>query len=218
MDDPGYASIESLERTRRSLHAVAELVMAGPQFDRSQSIELRVSEGGFTTSADPDLRIDCDALVAGGRRIALHGRTVAEVAADAGVPVRPLRDVYAVGPDLGADDRLDVDEAAARQIARAFALGDQAMQTVAPERPRILWPEHFDVGMDRDSVNYGVSPGDGFCSEPYAYVGPWNFADRDPGDADATFWNAPFGASRTIRELGDESGLLAFFEEGMRRA
>ncbi len=219
MNDPGNVTSESLERTRRSLHAVAELVMAGPQFDRSQSIELRVCEGGFTTSRDPDLRIDADTLVAGQRRIPLHGRSVAEVAADAGVTVRPLRDVYAAGPDLDADDRLEIDAAAARQIARAFAVGDQAMQTVAPDRPRVLWPEHFDVGMDRDEVNYGVSPGDAFCPEPYAYVGPWNFSDRVArSDEDAAFWNAPFGASRTIRELGDEAGVLAFFEEGMRRA
>ncbi len=218
MDDHETRSIESLERTRRALHVVAELVMAGPQFDRSQSIELRVCEGGFATSREPDLRVDCDALVARGRRIRLHGRSAAEVAADAGVTVRPLRDVYAVGPALGADDRLDVDEHAAREIARAFALGDRAMRALAPDQARILWPEHFDVGMDRDDVNYGVSPGDGFCPEPYAYVGPWNFADRVGGDeADAAFWNAPFGASRTIRELGDEAGLVTFFEEGMRR-
>ncbi len=219
MNDPETVTIESLERTRRSLHAIAELVMAGPQFDRSQSIELRVCDGGFTTSRDPDLRMDGDTLVAGGRRISLHGRSVAEVAADAGVSVRPLRDVYAVGPDLGPDDRLDLDEAAARQIARAFALGDRAMQAVAPDRPRVLWPEHFDVGMDRAEVNYGVSPGDGFCPEPYAYVGPWSFSERAATDAeDAAFWNAPFGASRTIRELDDEAGVQAFFEEGMRRA
>ena len=93
------------------------------------------------------------------------------------------------------------------------------MQTVAPDRPRVLWPEHFDVGMDRDEVNYGVSPGDGFCPEPYAYVGPWAFSGRAATDpADAAFWNAPFGASRTIRALGDEAGVLAFFEEGMHRA
>ena len=37
----------------------------------------------------------------------------------------------------------------------------------------VLWPEHFDVGITLDKVNYGVSPGDDDIPEPYAYVGPW---------------------------------------------
>ena len=43
---------------------------------------------------------------------------------------------------------------------------------------RVLWPEHFDVGIDANEVNYGVSPGDASCPEPYAYVGPWHFGER----------------------------------------
>jgi hypothetical protein len=42
-----------LAATRRSLHGVAELVMAGPQFRRSRSIQLRVVPGGFGTVAEP---------------------------------------------------------------------------------------------------------------------------------------------------------------------
>ena len=37
----------------------------------------------------------------------------------------------------------------------------------------VLWPEHFDLAIDVDEVNYGVSPGDGYHGAPYAYVGPW---------------------------------------------
>ena len=41
--------------TRRSLHGVAELVLAGPQYRTSGSIELRVTPGGFATTVAPDL-------------------------------------------------------------------------------------------------------------------------------------------------------------------
>ena len=43
----------------------------------------------------------------------------------------------------------------------------------APEAEPILWPEHFDVGLAVDEVNYGGSPGDVTHANPYAYVGPW---------------------------------------------
>jgi hypothetical protein len=60
-----------------------------------------------------------------------------------------------------------------------------------------------------DGVDYGVSPGDGYISEPYAYVNPG--AHRDEA-----FWNAPFGAARAMRELGgaDPDAVYAFFAEG----
>ncbi len=208
--------LSRLEHTRRSLHAVAELLLAGPQFEHSERIELRVTPGGFGTTQPPDLRVDGAELVAGDRRIGLDQATIASLAGAVAVSPRTLRDVYAVGPDLDEGATLDVDATAAHEIARAFELGDSALERLAPERPRVVWPEHFDVAIDADEVNYGVSPGDATCPEPYAYVGPWNFGDRD--DATDDFWNASFGASRTVRELGDQVGVLAFFTEGRERA
>jgi hypothetical protein len=61
-------------------------------------------------------------------------------------------------------------------------------------------------------VNYGVSPGDGFIGEPYAYVG---VGEVPPGDE---FWNAPFGAARPLRELDGADGAVAFFTAGRERA
>ncbi len=75
----------------------------------------------------------------------------------------------------------------------------------------MLWPEHFDVGISVNEVNYGISPGDGYLDEPYAYVGPWQ---RRQG----TFWNAPFGAARPIAELSDVDAVVAFLAEGRDRA
>ena len=215
MNDPADR-LARLEQTRKSLHVVAELLLAGPQFEQSKSIELQVASGGFGTTQPPDLRVDGSALVVGGRRLGLHGRTTAELAGEAGVSVRSLRDVYADGPDLDEGARLDVDDVAALEIARAFELGDEALAQLAPERKRVLWPEHFDVGIDVEEVNYGVSPGDAAHQEPYAYVGPWSFDEQSP--ASDPFWNASFGASRTIRELGDLDGVLAFFQQGRASA
>ncbi|OLP58852.1 hypothetical protein BJM39_25905 [Salmonella enterica subsp. enterica serovar Javiana] len=72
----------------------------------------------------------------------------------------------------------------------------------------MLWPEHFDIAVTLDRVNYGVSPGDETIASPYAYVGPWDRADGE-------FWNAPFGAARTLRELGSADAVLAFFRQGL---
>ena len=51
-----------LETTRLSLQAVAELLLAGPQFEQSKSIELRVLPGGFGTVTAPDVRFTVIAL------------------------------------------------------------------------------------------------------------------------------------------------------------
>jgi hypothetical protein len=216
MADPTTDRLVRLEQTRRSLHAVAELLLGGPQFEQSGSIELQVTMGGFGTTKAPDLRVDGAELVVGEQRVLLSGRSVAEVGAAVGIPPRNLRDVYAGGPDLGPEDELTIDVAAADEIAQAYAFGDGALAELDPTRPRVLWPEHFDVGIDAGEVNYGVSPGDGSCPEPYAYVGPWHFDER--GGRDDDFWNASFGASRTVRELGDQAGVLAFFRAGRGRA
>jgi hypothetical protein len=72
----------------------------------------------------------------------------------------------------------------------------------------VLWPEHFDVAITLDEVNYGASPGDGYLGEPYAYVGPF-----EPREGE--FWNAPFGAARPLRELDGE--ITAFFRAGRER-
>ena len=74
----------------------------------------------------------------------------------------------------------------------------------------MLWPEHFDVAIRVEGVNYGVSPGDGYLGEPYAYVG----VDPVPSDP---FWNAPFGAARPLADLPGVDAVVAFFEEASRR-
>ena len=195
----------TLDSTRRSLHGVAELVLAGPQYARSADIRLRVTKHGFSTVAEPALGIEADALVTPSGRFPLTG-SIAALAALAGVDPRDLRDVYAGGPNVDIHDEITVDERAARLILSAFSRGDAAMRQLAPEEP-VLWPEHFDVGVSFDKVNYGVSPGDSDFAEPYAYVGPWKLRT-------GPFWNAPFGAARLMRELPGVDDVLEFFSAG----
>jgi hypothetical protein len=76
----------------------------------------------------------------------------------------------------------------------------------------VLWPEHFDVAIRVHDVNFGVSPGDGFCAEPYAYVGVASVP------ADDKFWNAPFGAAVPLREFSDAPAVAGFFAAGRERA
>ncbi|MFG2039158.1 hypothetical protein [Dactylosporangium sp. NPDC048998] len=192
--------------TRRSLHGLAELVLAGPQHRASGTIRLRITEDGFATVAAPDLRVTADSLVVGGRRVPLAGRTLAEVADDAGVEIGAPRELYPDGSGAAPCDRVVLDGAA--EIIGGFVAGDAALRAMGGDAVAVLWPEHFDVGISLNEVNFGVSAGDGTIDEPYAYVGPWKPRSGD-------FWNVSFGAAHPLRELPD---LGAFFAEGRRRA
>jgi hypothetical protein len=195
--------------TRRSLHGLAELVLAGPQYRTCGRIELRASPGGFATVAEPYARLDGVELVAEDTRLPVDGRTYSELAAAIGQVASALDDVYSDGPGCETDDVCEVDQAAVREIARAFELGDVVLRRLAPSATPVLWPEHFDIAVDLDRVTFGVSPGDEFLPEPYAYVGPWQRTGLDE-----EFWNAPFGAARPLTGLADSDALLAFFTTG----
>lgn len=200
---------ESFIATRRSLHGVAELLLAGPQHAACRKIRLRPLPGGFGTSYEPDLRVEGVSLVAGDRRADIDARTPRELGEELGVLPVTLANVYSDGSGVGIDDRLEVNGADADRIARAFAMGGAALAVVAPDETSILWPEHFDVGISVDEVNYGISPGDATIPVPYMYVGPW----QPPAVDD--FWNQPFGAARELPGSVDE--VVAFFEAARAR-
>jgi hypothetical protein len=203
----------STEPTRRALHAVAELVLAGPQHRSSGHIRLAVTPTGFRTFVEPDVRVDGIEVVADGCRLPIDGRTCAELAAAAGVRAGEPEGLYHDGSGADPDEVLRVDPDVAAWIERCWAAGAEALARLDPREEAILWPEHLDVGIQSGGVGYGVSPGDGHVDEPYAYVGP---ATPRTGD----FWNAPFGAARPMRDLdgGSADAVLAFFLEGRRRA
>jgi hypothetical protein len=197
------------ELTRRSLHAVAELVLAGPQHRRTGEIALVVEPAGFRTLTEPQLSVDGTDLVAGDRRIPIDGSTCAELAAAAGVDAGPPKDLYPDGSGVAPGDTLHLDASATAWIEQCWASGAEALRRLAPGEQPILWPEHFDVGIELDGVSYGVSPGDGYLDEPYAYVNPGKHADHP-------YWNAPFGSARPMHELSDTDAVYAYFAEGQR--
>ncbi|WP_242902239.1 hypothetical protein [Actinomadura terrae] len=203
--------LENLEGTRRALHGVAELVLAGPQYRESGTIRLRVVQGGFETVRAPALRVNVTELVAGDRAIPLNGTTCRELATAAGVEAGGPEGLYGDTSGVGPDDTLGVDGAAAAHIVESFARGQEALLRFAPAEEPVLWPEHFDLGITVDEVNYGVSAGDSYLAEPYVYVAPWE-------PREGTFWDAPFGATRPVRRMRDAAELHGFLVEGRERA
>ena len=199
--------------TRRSLHGVAELVLAGPQYRVTGKLRLRVVPGGFATILTPRLRVD-GGQVAGaeGAAVAIDGRTPRELGAQLGVATGRPEGAYDGGSGVGPDETLTVDAHQAGVIAGALALGHEALVAFAARETPVLWPEHFDVAIRVHDMNFGVSPGDGFIAEPYAYVG---VSAAPAGDG---FWNAPFGAAVPLRELAGASAVSGFFAEGRERA
>jgi hypothetical protein len=186
--------------------------MAGPQYRRSGTIRLRASDGGFATTQEPDVAVRGDALVVDGKPVAtLPGATYAQLAAACGIEAGAPQGLYSDTSGAALEDRVHFDADAASVIALAFADGTSALLRLAPDEVPVLWPEHFDLGIGVDEVNYGVSPGDAHIAEPYAYVGPWT-------PREGPFWNEAFGAARPLAELAGVDAILAFFQEGMHLA
>lgn len=214
--------------TRVALQRVATHVLARRRFAVTGRFGLRATPGGFGTPAfgNPDavevIRVAGATLIyeVGGdaRTLGLHGATLREVAgavgADLGVPFDAGHDT----PELGdLDEPLPIDDTAAGALGAWFDLGWRVLDEVssATSGPSAiqLWPEHFDAGCSvsigpgvEDRCNLGVSPGDGFCGEPYLYVGPWG-TDR-PGEP--RWWNAPFGAVALRSEVASAGEGVAF--------
>jgi hypothetical protein len=181
-------------RTRHDLHAVAELSWPGRSTAprersgcasrRAVSARSRSRRCGWTAATWSPVRRGCgwpDDPAPAGRR-GRPGRR------GAGRPVRRrLRRL--------PEDPLEVDEQAAVELARWLATGEAALRGLAPDQTPVLWPEHFDLSITVDEVNYGVSLGDGFLAEPYAYVGPWAHREGISG----TPPSARFAARRSWR-------------------
>jgi hypothetical protein len=195
--------------TRRQLHGVAESLIAGPQYRASGTIRLAVRPDGFTGTVLP---------------VAVHGTELVwpQGSAPLAGPLRDLAEAAGLqaGPPKGAYDSdapldptavLSVDPSAAVVVYRSLYAGGCALKTLAPEQHPVLWPEHFDVAVTDNEVNYGVSAGDSYHRLPYAYVSPWT-------PRTGPFWNAPFGALFALDAAADVDALTAaiaaFFADG----
>ena len=204
---------QELAVTRRSLHGVAELVLAGPQYRATGKLRLSVVPGGFACTLSPRLRVDGARVAsAAGVTAGIGGRSPRALGAELGVVAGRPEGVYDGGSGVDPDETLVVDSDQAGVITGALALGHDALVAFAPGESPVLWPEHFDVAIRVQDMNFGVSPGDGFSAAPYAYVG---VAAVPAGDR---FWNAPFGAAVPLRELPDTAAVATFFAEGREHA
>jgi hypothetical protein len=206
--------------TREALHQIAEHVVAAAQYAETGRIRLQYVPGGFQTTQVLD----------GNRRIAvLEGRlVVSDGGAVRSAPITTVRAAaefvgispglppaaYRAATPLVPDAVLAVDADSARRLAAWYGVGDAALRVFAAgvhaaAAEPVLWPEHFDLGITVDEVNYGVSPGDDQVPAPYLYVGPHSGPPRRD-----RFWNTNFGAARTIDAIGSVDDAVAFFREG----
>ncbi len=212
-----------LTTTRHALHCVAEHVLAAALHEATGRIGLRATPGGFGTppfvrgGAECQIRVDGTGLVVAEAGSERRHRltTIADAADHVGVVPGGPGAVYPLVTALEPDASLAIDEVAASIIHRWFAVTSAALEQFrrdhADRGPSIaqLWPEHFDLAITMDEVNYGGSPGDAGHDAPYAYVGPWD-RDRVSGG----FWNEPFGASRSLADVPSVASMVAFFESG----
>lgn len=212
-----------LVETRHSLHRVAEHVLSAALKTATGKIALEPGPGGFRTPALPDgtvIAVEGSAVTVtrAGQVQRAPLSTVAHAAHLAGTVAGFPWTKHPPATPFEPDARLTVDAASAQVLAGWFALGADALAALAEEIPQdepgeaAIFPEHFDLGMVADEVNYGVSPGDDAIELPYLYVGPH---EGPPGKDD--YWNAPFGACRTIHDIRTPDDALAFFLAGRDR-
>jgi len=226
---------DGLAATRLELQRIATHVLARARAAHGGRFGLRVTPSGIGTPVfGPDetvLRLTSTALVrehqgpdgAVAAVLPLAGRTLAEVAAFAGIgldaPFAPGGDAPAVGDPHAS---LVLHPAATEVLLGWFATGAQVLDGVLDDLsgPTVaqLWPEHFDVGLacatGSGGVTLGASPGDGAVPEPYVYVAPWE--SGRPGDPG--YWNAAFGAVATRADLAGRdpvAGAVAFVRRGL---
>jgi hypothetical protein len=197
--------------TRRQLRAVAESLVAGPQYRSSGTIRLAVRPDGFAAVTIP-VAVHGTDLILPNDAVPLAG-PMSSVADAAGIVAGPPEGAYTIVDPLPPDIDLRLDGEAAEWVNRSHYAGGYALKSFLPECHPVLWPEHFDVAVTEDEVNYGVSVGDEQHPMPYAYVGPWTVPT-------GSFWNAPFGALYPLDRATDVDGLAKriadFFEQGRR--
>ena len=213
-----------LAQTRDSWHRVAEHVLAAGQYADTGKIGLRPVAGGFQTRLPLRdgrlLSVVSTQLVVTdrtGTRIAPI-TTLASAAQFAGVTPGMPASVYPPATPLHLDEPMTIDPVSAQRLADWYDLADTALRRFASDigaanQEPVLWPEHFDIGITVDRVNYGASPGDDHIAQPYLYVGPH---DGPPTNDD--FWNTSFGAGKTSEQVSSIGDAVAFYLTGRERA
>ena len=205
--------------TRLELQRVVVHVLARRRFEVASRFGLRAAPGGVAT---PPFGDNGEVIRMSGTLLIREVGPIVSSMTMSGSTLRELCDfvgsdpevTFECGPDTPAvgdlDGPLDFEPNQVQSLAAWWWLGWRVLDAVIGDLKDCsatttqLWPEHFDAGttisVGSTKVNLGFSPGDAWCEEPYAYVGPWS-EDR-PGDAGS--WNAPFGAAIRISEVGGD--------------
>jgi len=205
---------ESAIGTRRQLHAIAENLIAGPQYRSAGTIRLAVRPDGFTGTVLP-VQVQGTALVWPEGSVPLAG-AAGGIAAAAGLQLGPPpAELYRPQAPLNPGTVIALDPKAAEVIYRSLYAGGTAVAEVLTHGHPVLWPEHFDVADQQDEVNYGVSAGDDEHPLPYAYVGPWGYPTNP---RTGPVWNASFGALQPIDTAADVDSMTAGIAEFFLRA
>lgn len=101
------------------------------------------------------------------------------------MPAHPVGE-GAVFSDAGAEARTEL----AAWFANAFASIHDVVAKEPEASPVRCWPHHFDVASlialdagggaeEARSIGVGFSPGDGSYDQPYFYVTPWPYPDKE---------------------------------------
>jgi hypothetical protein len=213
--------------TRRSLHALAEHVVAPARHAANGKIGLRFTRGGFGTpyfGAGRQLRVETGRLVVDGT--AHMPATLGEAASLADVPLGMPPHVYSPSTPAAPDTCLPVNPAAAAALGAWFGFAWSVLEQLrfdgrplSPGRVQ-LWPEHFEPAVDlgKESAgrraSFGASPGDDAHPEPYLYVSPW----RKRAGAfwnDGTFGGASLTYAALLAADDQRETALAFFRRGL---
>jgi hypothetical protein len=206
---------------------LGEHVLSAARHAVTGRIGLSVVDGGIETPPFGDAQRQVGVI--GGRltvsessgRRDVEITTLRAAAEFAGVSAGAPRDVYAPSTTCDLDTPLLIDMAAFGLISGWYSLVDAALRdflasaTADGSVAITLWPEHFDVAIRLDDVNYGGLAGDELSTTPYAYVGPNARLLPTPR---AGFWSAPFGAVCARDEVASVADLVAFFEAGRAAA
>lgn len=201
----------TLVTTRRSLHALAEQVIAPLRVQATgNEIALRPRPNGFGTPELPE-----------GGWVGTDGTDLVRVDADGARETARITSLLDAADFLGLDDaassltdaRLEVHAGAADILAEVWETGEAALLAFVPGSTPILWPEHFDIAIELDEATYGISPGDDDHPEPYAYISLWSPpADLQTGPS--TFWNAVGFTGAERPWTNDASVMTDFFRAG----
>ena len=213
--------------TRRSLHALAEHVVAAARYAANGEIGLRFTRHGFGTpyfGAGRQVRVESGRLIVDGA--SRTPATLGEAASIVGVPLGMPPDVYIPATPAAPDTHLPLNPAAAEALGAWFGFAWSVLEQLrfdgrplSPGRVQ-LWPEHFDCAVELGEeaagrrAAFGASPGDDAHPEPYLYVAPWQ---KRPGAfwTDETFGGAVLSYAALLGADDQRAAALAFFRRGL---